>query len=192
MSMALAGAVAAPLIQGGMQYMLGEKFKPQGYNIGQLKNTLAPQLQAGQFQQQMGQNIMDPRGSYQQGVSNQLGMQNRNNMFAQALTNRRSLGQFGNPAMSAKVNQELYRNVDQNTAKTLASMQPQMTQMGLGAYQQGTGNVGSYLGNVAQAQLSNQDLENAHRQKQLSMISPMMHRSFGMLASGMNVPGYAA
>lgn len=192
MSLALAGAVATPLVQAGMNYMLGEKFKPQGYDIGQLKNTLAPQLQAGNFQKFYGQNIMDPSGSYQQGVSNQIGLQNRNNMFAQALVNRRSLGQFGNPAMSAKVNEELYRNVDQNTAKTLASMQPQMTQMGLNTYQQGVGNVGSYLGNIAQAQLTNQDLENAYRQKQLSMISPMMNQSFGMFASGMNVPGYAA
>ena len=82
------------IIGGAANYGMSQMFKPQGTNIGQLKNTLAPQLQAGQFQQQMGKDIMDPRGSYQHGVQNQFQTQNRNNMFAKMIANKRSLGQY--------------------------------------------------------------------------------------------------
>ena len=183
--MAPKAMMATNLLGGAAAYGMSEMFKPKGTDIGQLKSTLAPQLQAGQFQQQMGQNIMDPRGSYLHGVANQIGLQNRNNMFAQQLLNRRSLGQFGNPAMSGKVNQELFRNVDQNTGNTLARMQPQMTQMGLGAYQQGTDNVGSYLGNIAQGQIGNQQMEDVYRQKQMSMISPFVQGAIGCGTKGL-------
>jgi len=181
------GMAAGNLLGGAASYGMSEMFKPKGIDIGQLKNTLSPQLKAGQFQQQFGQNMMDPRGSYQQGVANQIGMQNRNNMFAQQLLNRRSLGQFGNPAMGGKVNQELFRNVDQNTGNTLAQMQPQMTQMGLGAYQQGTGNVGSYLGNIAQGQIGNQQMEDVYRQKQMSMLMPFVQGSVGGMNQAMGL-----
>ena len=109
----IALGLAGNVLGGAANYALSNMFKPKGINIGQLQNTLAPQLQAGQFQQQFGQSMMDPRGAYQHGVQNQLQTQNRNNMFAQMLANRRSLGQFGGGPMSGKVNEELYRNMDQ-------------------------------------------------------------------------------
>ena len=144
-------------------YAMSQMFKPQGYNIGQLQNTLAPQLQAGNFQKFYGRDMMNPMGAYQSGIAGNIGLQNRYNMFAKSLLNQRSMGQYNNPAMSAKVNQGFGRDVDQNTSQTLASMLPQLTQQGMGMYQQGVGNTGSYLQNIAQAQLSNRDISNASR-----------------------------
>ena len=142
------GMAAGNLLGGAASYGMSEMFKPKGIDIGQLKNTLAPQLQAGNFQQQLGKDIMDPRGSYQHGVQNQFQTQNRNNMFAQMLANRRSLGQFGGGPMSGKMNQELYRNMDQKTGQSMASMQPQLMNQGMGMYNKGVDTTGSYIGNT--------------------------------------------
>lgn len=168
----------------GVQYGMNQAFKPNGYNIGQLKNTLAPQLQAGQFQQAYGKDMMNVNGAYQQNAGNAIGLQNRNNMLAGAMMNQRSMGQYGNPALSGKFNESLYQDANQNTSSTLSSMIPQMTQQGAGMYQQGTGNVGSYLQNIGQAQLSNTDIDNSWNQKQLSMMSPYTNRAFGSLTIG--------
>ena len=165
----------------GLQYGMSQMFKPEGYNIGQLKNTLAPQLQAGNFQKFYGKDIMNPGGAYQKNVGNAIGLQNRNNMLAGALMNQRTMGQYGNPAMSAKFNESLRRDADQSTAQSLTSMIPHLTQMGGNMYQQGVGNVGSYLQNIAQAQLSNTDINNAWQQQQLSMLSPYVNRGAASL-----------
>ena len=77
------GMAAGNLLGGAASYGMSEMFKPKGIDIGQLKNTLSPQLKAGQFQQQFGQNMMDPRGSYQQGVANQIGNQQTQDVYRQ-------------------------------------------------------------------------------------------------------------
>lgn len=162
----------ASMLSMGVQYGMNQMFKPKGYDVGQLKNTLAPQLQAGQFQQNYGKDMMNVNGAYQRNMGNAVGLQNRNNMLAGALMNQRSAGQYGNSAMSNKLNQSMYQDANQNTASMMATMMPQLQQQGASMYQQGTDNVGSYLQNISQAQLSNTDINTAWNQKQLNMLSP--------------------
>tara|TARA_R110002096_G_scaffold21565_4_gene70008 strand:+ start:1533 stop:2069 length:537 start_codon:yes stop_codon:yes gene_type:complete len=175
------GPASGYALGGLAQFGMNQMFKPQQYNMGQLAQTLAPQMNSAQYQQDFGKDMMNPNGAYQKGIANTMGLENRNNMLGRALMNQRSAGQYGNSALSAKLNQSNFRDADQSTSQGLASMLPQLTQQGSAMYQQGVGNMGDYLSNLGQGQLANTDMNNAWGQKQLSMMSPFTQKWAGAL-----------